>query len=143
ERETLTATMVQARLPADSVLIEFSRTPRRDFKKPAWLPPHYFAFVLRPGAAPPRLIDLGPAKEIDADIESLRKEFLDFQEKLRDCEGDDEIRALEKKEEKNARDKGAKLFARLIAPLAKEIGDAKMLYLAADGALNRLPFEAL
>ena len=89
------------------------------------------------------MIDLGHAKDIDAGIETLRKEFTDFQEKLRECETPEEARALEKKEEKQFKEKSAKLYTQLFAPLAKAVGDAKLLYLAADGALNRLPFEAL
>jgi CHAT domain-containing protein/tetratricopeptide (TPR) repeat protein len=143
EREAVTSAMVQAKLPADSVLIEFSRTPIRNFQKTLWHHPHYFAFVLTPGKSAPRLIDLGPAKEMDAEIELLRQEFIDFQEKLRDCDTVEEAKALEKKEEKAFKEKSAKLHARLFAPLVPAIGDAKLLFLAADGALNRLPFEAL
>ena len=108
-REEITARDVQAKLPADGVLIEFMRTPIRDFKQMEWRHDHYFAFVLPPGKDAPKLIDLGPAKEIDAGVETLRKEFLDFQEKLAECETADEIKTLEKAQEKPFKEKSAAL----------------------------------
>jgi CHAT domain-containing protein len=143
ERETTTVASVRAKLRADSALIEFCHTPIFDFKRLRYLQHHYLAFVLRPNKDAPTLIDLGPAKEIDAQIESLRKAFTDFQEKLAECETADEIKALEKNQEKLFKEKSASLHAKLMAPLAKSIGDAKMLYIVAEAALNRLPFECL
>jgi tetratricopeptide (TPR) repeat protein len=96
QREGVTVAQVQEQLSAGSALIEFCHTPIRDFKKGTWSKHHYLAFVLTAGKDAPRLIDLGPAKEIDAGVEELRKEFIDFQEKLRECENVEEAVALEK-----------------------------------------------
>ncbi len=142
-RDSLTTAMVRKRLPEDAALIEFSSVPQLNFKRQAWGPANYIAFVITPGGASPRLVDLGPTKEIDAGVEAMRKEFTDFQEKLKDCENDDEIAALEKKQEKVFAARSATLYTRLFAPLRKELGSAKRLYLAPDGGLNRLPFESL
>jgi CHAT domain-containing protein/Tfp pilus assembly protein PilF len=143
DRENITTAMVQKRLPADGALIEFLRMPERDFKTMRWQAHHYFAFVLTPGQKSPRLIDLGSVKEIDAGVEALRKEFIDFQEKLKDCESPEEMQALEKAQEKQFAERSAPLYKLLFAPLRKELGKAAVLYLAPDGALNRLPFEAV
>ena len=142
-RDTLTTETLRKRLPADGALIEFLRISIRDFKAPSWGEAHYVAFVLTPGLEAPRLIDLGPAKEIDAGVELLRKEFGDFQEKLRECESADEINALEKSQEKQFAARSAAVHARLFAPLRQALGKATLLFLAPDGALNRLPFETL
>jgi hypothetical protein len=142
-RDTLTAAAVRKALPADGALIEFLRMGSRNFKKQIWGEERYVAFVLVPGNNAPRLFDLGPAKEIDAGVETVRKEFADFQEKLRECESEGEIQALEKKQEKTFAARSAALYAKLIAPVQPALGKATLLYLAPDGALNRLPFEAL
>lgn len=143
ERDAITVASLRERLGADGALIEFLRIAKRDFKRPSWGDYRYVAFVLTPGKVPPRLIDLGPAKEIDEAVEALRKEFTDFQDKLKECESADEIKTLEKAQEKQFAAKSASLHARLITPFGKELSKASMLYLAPDGALNRLPFEAL
>jgi CHAT domain-containing protein len=142
-RENITSEQVRKRLPADGALIEFVRVSMRDFKKEGWGDIHYVAFVLTPDMKAPKLVDLGPAKEIDALIEVVRKEFTDFQEKLKDCESAEEVRDLEKAQEKQFAARCAPLYKLLFAPVRKELGKASLLYLAPDGAINRLPFEAL
>jgi tetratricopeptide (TPR) repeat protein/CHAT domain-containing protein len=139
----ITAAAVQKRLGSSATLVEFIRSPLRQFKKTGWSENHYFAFVLSAGQAPAQLIDLGPAKAIDAGVEALRKEFTDFQEKLKECESVDEVLTLEKTQEKQFAQVSTSLYQRLFAPLRKALGPAQLLYLAPDSALNRLPFEAL
>lgn len=141
--DNVSAVAVQKRLPTGSALVEFLRSPVRDFKTSRWRESHYFAFVLTPGASPPRLIDLGNADAIDTAVEAVRKEFAEFQEKLSECESPEEARALEREREKQFRKVGAALYERLLGPLQEPLGSAALLYLAPDAALNRLPFEAL
>jgi CHAT domain-containing protein/Tfp pilus assembly protein PilF len=142
--QTITAAAVQEYLAPDASLVEFFRCPIRDFKGPGrWLADHYFAFVLIPGQKPPQLFDLGSAKSIDAGVEAVRREFTDFQDKLKECETPAEVLALEKAQEKQFAKVSADLYRKLLLPLQKAIGPAKLLYLAPDGPLNRLPFEAL
>jgi CHAT domain-containing protein len=143
QREAVTAEQVQKQLVPDSALIEFVRCPLFDFKSGRWSEQHYLAFVLTAGQNPPRLIDLGLAKDIETSVEDVRKEFADFQDKLKECETPEEAQALEKMQEKQFAKKSAALYARLIAPLRKELGQAAQLYLVPEGSLNRLPFEAL
>jgi CHAT domain-containing protein len=108
-----------------------------------WSGYNYYAFVVSPNQPTPVLIDLGPAKQIEADVGAVRKHIADFQEKLAECENPEEALALEKKEEQAFRKTSAQAYKRLLGPLKKAIGDAKLLYIAADGELNRLPFAAL
>jgi len=142
--EDITTAAACQHLGADAALVEFVRAPVRDFKRyDAWSDPHYFAFVLGARQAAPRLMDLGPAKVIDDGVEAVRKEFTDFQDKLRECETAEDIVALEKTQEKQFAKVAGALYQRLFAPLHKTLGPARLLYLAPDGALNRLPFDAL
>jgi CHAT domain-containing protein/Tfp pilus assembly protein PilF len=134
---------VRRKVPAGAALVEFVHVGVYDFQRGGLMPAHYFAFVLTAGEGPPRLFDLGEAKAIDAGVEAVRKEFTDFQEKLRDCETPAEALALEKAQEKQFQKVSAALHERLLAPLSKALAGVKLLYLAPDGVLNRLPFEAL
>lgn len=143
QADAATAETVRKRLPDNAALVEFVRVSKRDFKSSAWQPPRYLAFVLTPGSQPPRCLDLGDAKDIDAGVAAVRKEFLDFQEKLRDCESPEEANELEVAQEKLFKKTGRALHDRLMAPLRQSLGNAKTLYVAPDGELNRLPFEAL
>ncbi|HMF16778.1 MAG TPA: CHAT domain-containing tetratricopeptide repeat protein [Gemmataceae bacterium] len=143
DSEAITVAAVQKRLPPGTALVEFFRTPFRDFKNATWSIHHYVAFVLPAGKEPPRLIDLGEARAIEDGVTGLRQEFTTFQEKLRECESEEEIRDLEKAQEKIYQKAGASLQKLVFAPLRKALGQASFVYLAADGQLNRLPFEAL
>lgn len=141
--DTVSAAAVQKRLPADSCLVEFQRLPIFDFRNDTWSQPHYFAFVLSGGEGSPQLVNMGKAKILDDAVEDFRKQFTDFQEKLRECENAEEVRELEKAEEKKFLKTSAALHEKLMGPLQKHVGKAKLLYVAADGNLNRLPFETL
>jgi CHAT domain-containing protein/Flp pilus assembly protein TadD len=141
--DKVTVAAVRKRLPAGSALVEFVRAQVRDFKKLTWQAPRYYAFVLTSEAKAPVLVDLGNAKDLEAGVRAVRQEFLDFQEKLRDCETKEEAQALEKTEEKSFKKAAAALHARLLAPLQKHMAKAKVIFVAPDGELNRLPFESL
>src|SRR5262249_53355419 len=138
---------VQARLPANAALVEFVRFGPFDFqaaaKKSNWKAPRYYAFVLTSGKAPPRLVDLGLAKDIDAGVEKLRQAFADFQDKLGDADTPAETHALEKKHEQEYRRTATALYGLVFAPLQAALGTSRRVYLAADGQVTRLPFEAL
>jgi CHAT domain-containing protein/Flp pilus assembly protein TadD len=145
--DRITTAAVQAVLPPDAALVEFVRSPIRNFKASPhdaiWQKARYFAFVLSSGKSAPQLIDLGDARNIDAAVDGLRQQFADFQERLQEAESPEEIRDLEKAQEKKYRQVSFALHRRLFAPLAKALGPARFVYLAPDGDLNRLPFEAL
>lgn len=141
--DSISAEAVRKQLAPEAALVELVRSPLRRYKNLTWSSPHYFAFVLVPGDAAPELIDLGEAGPIDKAVAALRQEFGDFQEKLKDCDSEEEVQDLEKKQEKQFLKMSQTLQALAFAPLRKALGKAKLVYLAPDGDLNRLPFEAL
>ena len=80
-RDGVDAAALRRRLPAGSALVELVRVDLYDFratgKAPRWKPAHYLAFVLTAGAqAPPRLIDLGEAADIDEAVEQVRQSVI-------------------------------------------------------------------
>ncbi|MFO0968647.1 MAG: CHAT domain-containing tetratricopeptide repeat protein [Gemmataceae bacterium] len=125
------AEAVRKRLLADAALVEFVR-----------LEAVYYAFVL-PREGPVRLLRLGDASPIDKGVAALRRGFSDFQEKLKDCDSADEARDLEKSEEKTLKKTAQDLHTLVFEPLRKHLGKVSLVFLAPDGDLTRVPFEAL
>ena len=109
-----------------------------DYEKLSWSGSHYYAFVLTPDRNTVQLIDLGPAEPIEASAVRwrVRAQFTVFQEKLAECETREEALALEKSQEKTFRAFSARLHKKVLAPLQNALGNAKLLYIAADGELN-------
>jgi CHAT domain-containing protein/Tfp pilus assembly protein PilF len=142
-REGVNAQQVREKLPADGALVEFCNMRVRYYKKGGWSKQVHYVALIQPRTGPVRTVDLGVAKDIDDGVEELRKEIMDFQEKLRDCETPEEMLSLEQKQEKQFTKKSAALHGRLFAPLRPHLGKATQLYLVCDGSLNRLPFESL
>jgi CHAT domain-containing protein/tetratricopeptide (TPR) repeat protein len=131
-------------LPAGAALVEFVRFLPFDFKAVSargeqhWQPPRYLAFVLPAGDADRvRLIDLGDAELIDRLLADFRAGVT----------GEAEVRDLAKVSRPPAADAGASpgesLRATVFDPLADALGACRRLFLAPDGDLTRLPFEAL
>ena len=135
---TDTAT-VQRCLHVGQTLIEFVHTyvrvPVPPGERPHPCAPRYFAFVLSdsPGEMP-RLLDLGDGGEIDESVKRVRESMQGFR---RDSFGD------EKSREEDFRAASRELYEKVFAPLRAAVGSATTVYLAPDGELNRVPFEAL
>jgi CHAT domain-containing protein/tetratricopeptide (TPR) repeat protein len=134
-----------ALLPDPSVLLEFVRFTRRttisadpdavDDGARDW----YVAFVIRSGDATVRLIDLGSAPDLDARIDAYRG-VLTRHDSSRDTSPGREIFLIS---EDVASDAGDGLIEALVQPLLAAIGSRTRVFLAPDGDLTRLPFEAL
>jgi len=124
--EPVTLEAIRAVLPIDAALIELS-TYRPLLTNSGGVEsygePYYVAYVLRKNGEI-GWKELGQVKDIDAIVSKLR-------EALRNPKRSD-VNTL-------ARNAGAKL----ITPLQKLLGDAKHLFVSADGELNLLPFAAL
>jgi CHAT domain-containing protein len=125
--QPVTLEAVQAAIPARTALLEFAVfrpfDPAAERNAEAYGPPHYAAYVIRPGVAP-RGIDLGPAVRIDDAIDVLRQALRDpsrsdVQPRARDV---DEL---------------------VMRPLRAWLGDVDRLLISPDGGLNLIPFEAL
>lgn len=134
------AEQVRKKLPADAALVEIVQARVPDFKHkgpgPYWGPAHYLAFVLTPEAeAPARLFDLGPAKAVDAAVRAFREKIEQAPRELRASD--------EKAVEEDFRPAAGELYQLVFAPLRPALGKATTLYVAPDGELNRIPFQAL
>jgi CHAT domain-containing protein/tetratricopeptide (TPR) repeat protein len=130
---------VRKRLPPGTALVEFLRTEPFDFRAkgrtPRWQPPRYFAFVLTADRKlPVSMVDIGEAKQVDEEIQRSRAPI----------EGDrNDTLQTPKEREADFRRASAKLYHLVFAPLKRALRGAKLVYLAPDGELNRIPFEAL
>jgi CHAT domain-containing protein/Flp pilus assembly protein TadD len=132
---------VQQVLPPGSALVEVVRVKILNFHvtggKGHWKPARYLAFVLPAGkGAAPQLVDLGEARVIDEAVWEFRRTLSRAGRAVRNA-------ADEQEEEAEARAAGTQLYRLVFAPLQKFLGPARLVYLAPDGELNRLPFGAL
>jgi CHAT domain-containing protein/Flp pilus assembly protein TadD len=119
--EVVDARAVAAALPPDATLVEFIHFLAYGLTGESSL--RYAAFVVRRDA-PPRMIDLGEAAEIESAVEKFRRYTLTGTEA-------DQVTA------------GLALRAAVFDPLLATLGGARKLLLAPDGALLWLPFDAL
>ncbi|MFD7556300.1 CHAT domain-containing protein [Streptomyces sp. NPDC059835] len=142
-RVTLEA--VRSRLPEGAALVEFLCVPTLDGTAveaeggSRWGPTRYYAFVVTPDRDEDvRLMDLGPADRVDADIAVLRR-AITRGGRARDI---DPERTPAEEEAAGAADKAAAdLRKALLDPLG--IDDLTQWYVAPDGQLYTLPFEVL
>ena len=120
------AHQVASALPPGSVLLEFARIDMFDFKASERRPAHYLAFVLPAGKGDRvGLYDLGQAEAIDETVTRLRDNVADPQ--LAD-QLNTEARAL---------------YDKVFAPIRKELGQSREIFISPDGDLNLIPFEIL
>ena len=125
--QPVTLAAVRAALPNEAALIEFVVYEPFDPKAPdnrkAYGPPRYAAYVVR-REGEVQWLEIGPAKEIDRLINTLRQA-------LRDPARHD-VRQI------------ARAFdEKVMRPLRAFCGNATQLLIAPDGELNLIPFEAL
>jgi CHAT domain-containing protein/tetratricopeptide (TPR) repeat protein len=141
---------VRRRLPSSAALVEIVRSEGYDFRARGtdshWKPARYFAFVLTPvPQGPPQLFDLGDAEEMDRQVTALRDCFQRHGKALASRGGRplDRPRATVTDLEAEYRTQAAALHARVVGPLRQTLEGANVIFLAPDGELNRVPFEAL
>jgi CHAT domain-containing protein len=139
---------VRRRLPRGAALLEFLRLPVLNFRatgdSPRWKAAHYFACVLTARASSrPRLIDLGEADAIDRGVEEFRQQMAEYQKDLRQAPDERQSRRTEREQEQSLAETSQALYRLVLRPLLPVVGEAAVLYVAPDGELNRLPFEAL
>jgi CHAT domain-containing protein/tetratricopeptide (TPR) repeat protein len=135
------ADRVRQALPPGAALVEMVHVSFRDFQarrgQDFLKPDRYFAFVFPAGkGGEPRLVDLGEARAIDEAVGEFRRTLSRAGRAVRTA-------ADEQEEEAEARAAGTQLYRLVFAPLQKFLGPARLVYLAPDGELNRLPFGAL
>jgi CHAT domain-containing protein/tetratricopeptide (TPR) repeat protein len=128
-------------LPQDTALIEFVRFPFYNFEavrargEKSWEAPRYLVFVMR-ARAPETLvmIDLGDANQIDKLIRSFRMSVMPAQ--TESCDSFSRFNPA-------ADISGAALRAAVFDSVVPHLGGATRLFIAPDGELTRVPFEAL
>ncbi|MCD4785833.1 MAG: tetratricopeptide repeat protein [Candidatus Eremiobacteraeota bacterium] len=139
---------VSRKLPAGSVLVEYVNIHPFDFKAKGmemkWGQPEYFVFILpsdknlpKGKKVSPKLVSLGKASVIDEAVKEFRMEIVRTR-KLWENRILDESAA-----EKRLAKKGRRIYELVIAPIRKAIGENKTIYIAPDGDLNLIPFDAL
>lgn len=123
QSQPITLEAVRAAIPNEAALIEFALYTPYDVKANASGVPHYAAYVLTPQAAP-RWVELGEADAIDRAVTALRQA-------LRDPKNASVKRLARALDEK------------LMRPVRPLLGDARLLLVSPDGALNLVPFAAM
>ena len=127
QMQPVTLEAVQAAVPDDAVLLEFTIfhpfDPRAERNAEAYGPPHYAAYVVRKHAAPIGL-DLGAAGAVDEAIAGLRG-------------------ALRDPKRTDVKERARAVDQRVMQPLRASFGAATRLLISPDGQLNLVPFETL
>jgi CHAT domain-containing protein/Tfp pilus assembly protein PilF len=137
---------VRAALPADAVLIDIARFRVANFKAlgtpTQWPPAHYAAWVIpAAGQGDVHLIDLGPADDIDAAVQEVRKSLLAAQG-TRDRPSS--IQQLGEPDAEKELRRPLEALARLVLePLDEHIGAKKRWLVSPDAALWLVPWAAL
>src|SRR5262249_35909480 len=128
---------LQAALPNGAVLIDIVRLdPHRiGLGKPTERQPARFVAWATGKAGTAKVIDLGPAAEIDAAVAAARKAITDAPAAIR---ADGESAA-----EKKLRDSASALSRLVVEPLRAAAGAAKIWFVAPDGELWLYPWAAL
>jgi len=88
-----------------------------------WGPRRYAACVITPGNSP-RWIDLGTSERIDELVADLR-------------------RAIERPEGQEYRTAARALDEAILEPIRPFLGEARLIFIAPDGAMNLVPFDVL
>jgi tetratricopeptide (TPR) repeat protein/CHAT domain-containing protein len=138
---SVSALDVRTHLSAEQALLEFVKFRRFDFqerkKTSHWKEDRYAALVVRPGSpTSSRLIDLGPAAEIDALVGEVSRQVREYQRA-------GAAREDEASYEEDYCEVAGRLYAKLFAPLKSALGNAKQIYLGPDSRLHEIPFESL
>jgi CHAT domain-containing protein len=131
---------VSAGLHAGEVLLEYVEYRPRDFKSRKWGDAHYGVFILQGGTGKVTAVDLGSAAAID-DAEQL------FRSRMRAAissfGGVEPSINQVRDSETTAAQASSALRALIWDPVEKNLTGVKRVYIAPDGALSLIPFEAL
>jgi CHAT domain-containing protein/tetratricopeptide (TPR) repeat protein len=123
---------IAARLSSDEMLVEYVRFEGVDFRNPTTSvvesleSGRYCAFALiRQASGTPsvKLFDLGAAADLEKKVQDFREAIVTRHSAIREH--------------------GEALRQRLLDPVVAAMGEPKTLIVAADGALNAMPFDAL
>lgn len=146
--------VAKALRPGEALLEYVSYRPF-DFPTNKWEDPHYGVFVLLGGSDEVAAVDLGEAKQIDEAVRQFRQNVSEFIEQWKyNVSVTPSAAQLRKQQSENREGPGvlsetrtalasSALRALVWEPLEKNLTRIKRVYLAPEGALSLVPFEAL
>ena len=122
-------------LPAETALVEYRKF---FYSKPESVPvkegsAHYLALICTSSHGT-RMLDLGPAKQIEKAIAQWRKPIEDANRNAR---------SIDSVGQKMAQEAGRELRRLIWEPIEKQLHDSQLVIVAPDGALGTLPLPAL
>ena len=126
-----TLSQLAEHLPRGSALVAFARFNRPGERREA-SSASYLAFVLQPGGAPPAVLPLGSATEIETLVQDWRKEA-----------GTDPRLDRAQDDEKRYREAAGRLRKSIWDPLSPQLKGRRMVFVVPDGALNLVSIAAL
>lgn len=128
---------VRELLPAESLLIEVARFHPFQFgAQKTWQPPRYAAWLVpQSRQVPVRVVDLGPAQQIDAAVMAFQKTM--------QAAGSQILDVGEAEAETEARRKLEAISTLILRPLEKHFAGHKRLLISPDASLWLAPWEAL
>jgi tetratricopeptide (TPR) repeat protein len=127
--------VIQAKIPANGVLVEYVRYQPFDAVANSFGKPRYAVYLLFPDA-PAQSVDLGDAAEIDAAVESFRR-------LLQDPSADLRAGASPAIQPDLIERVTGHIKTLVFDPIAPYLTGREHLLISPDSQLNRLPFEAL
>lgn len=131
---------VSTGLHAGEVLLEYVEYRPRDFKARKWSDAHYGVFILQGGTGRVTAVDLGSAAGID-DKEQLFRSRMATAISL--FGGVEPSMKQVRDSEAAAAEASSALRALIWDPVEKNLTGVKRVYVAPDGMLSLIPFEAL
>lgn len=138
--QEITLEQVKNAVGASDALVEYVHYRAFDFGAKSWGNAKFGAFVLMPGRGGVAAVPLGDAAAIDADVARLRAQIQAFVDRPRR----EEPTPAELSESEAAIGQiSAALRSKVWDPVEKALGTVRRVYLAPDGDLNLVPFEAL
>jgi CHAT domain-containing protein len=126
---------VKNALRPGAALVEYAKFTPYDFSAGRSLPDHYVAFVLNGGSGDVISVDLGPADAIDSSVNRFRYEVLPKRDEKFPNNNDTETNDFY-----DASDALRKL---IWEPLEAYLAGDRRVYVAPEGEISLVPFEAL
>jgi tetratricopeptide (TPR) repeat protein len=131
---------VSASLREGEALLEFVRYPTYDFATRKWGDERYGVFVLDGGIGKVAAVDLGSASQVEEAIAAFRKQII---ESIADFGSVAPSRASVRRSEAEVAEASSAVRALIWQPVESYLSGVKRVYLAPDGMLSLIPFEAL
>ena len=138
-REVTLEDVSRALRPGEA-LVEYTHFTLYDFSTKKWNSTHYGAYVLRGGSGTVAAIDLGDAASVDAAVKMFQAKIYSF---IEDSSGVTPSRSQIRRSEDDVDEASAAIRIRVWQPLEAHLTGSQRIYLAPDGLLDLIPFEAL